>query len=259
MNRIKLLFEEKKKGICSIFVTAGYPHLESTVNTVLTLDQSGVDLIELGIPFSDPLADGETIQKTSELALKNGMSIELLLKQLKEIRKQSEIPIVLMGYFNPIYKYGLERFLNKAKEAGADGMIIPDLSIEDYERHYKPLFKKNDLPLTFLFTPKTPMDRLMRLVNETDTFLYYVSSASTTGKTIDISVQQEKNALEVFNLKIEVPILMGFGIHDAQTFDFACKYFQGGIVGSAFLRHLGEGKSIPAFVNQLKPQILKEV
>lgn len=259
MNRIKSLFERKEKGIFSIFLTAGYPQLNSTADAVIELDKSGVDLIELGIPFSDPLADGETIQKTSEVALKNGMSIDLLLTQLKEIRQHSQIPIVLMGYYNPIFRYGIERFLSQAKDAGADGIIIPDLTIEDYEREYKKYFQQAELPLSFLFTPKTPIDRLMRLVNQTETFLYYVSVASTTGKTTGINQQQEEDALKLFNRKIEVPILMGFGIHDAATFDFACKYFNGGIIGSAFLRHIGAERSISSFVESIKPEVLKEI
>lgn len=259
MNRIKKLFQEKPKGICSIFLTAGYPRLDSTVETVLELEAAGVDLIELGIPFSDPLADGTTIQHTSEVALQNGMTIALLLNQLESIREQSEIPIVLMGYFNPIYKYGIQQFLTDAKKAGADGIIIPDLNIDDYDRFYLSYFEDADLPLTFLFTPLTPIERIMSMVNRTKTFLYFVSSASTTGKSAGISEVQKSNALTVFNQKFEVPILMGFGIHDQSTFEFACEYFNGGIIGSAFLRHIGEGGKVSDFVKPITQGMSKTI
>ncbi|MEO9531391.1 MAG: tryptophan synthase subunit alpha [Crocinitomicaceae bacterium] len=251
MNRINQLFEEKPNNICSIFLTAGFPNLEDTVSTVLELEKNGTDLVEIGMPFSDPLADGETIQSSSLIALKNGMTIDLLFQQVVSIRTQSQIPIVLMGYFNPVYNYGLEKFLQKCELSGVDGLIIPDISIEEYELSFKEVFERYQVPLTFLTTPRTAPERLKKIIKHSTTFIYYVSSASTTGKTGAFSNEQIKQFEKMKNLSIDLPILMGFGIHDHTTFKIACEYFNGGIIGSAFIRALKEKVEIKEFMGRL--------
>ena len=248
MNRINQLFQDKPSNICSVFITAGYPELKSTVEKVLELEQSGADMIELGIPFSDPLADGETIQETSSVALENGMNLSILFDQVSEIRAQSEIPIVLMGYLNPILKFGLEDFLTECEKKGVDGLIIPDISLEEYELNYQEVMTTYNVPLTFLVTPKTSTDRLRRIVGHTKSFIYYVSSASTTGKTQGYSEEQVQAFKAYQALQIHQPTLMGFGIHDKETFDTACKFFNGGIIGSAYLRSIKSGVSSERFL-----------
>lgn len=243
MNRLNQLFERKSKGICNIFFTAGYPNLHDTVNIALDLERQGADILEIGMPFSDPLADGETIQKASMKALQNGMSIKLLLEQVREIRAQSQIPIVLMGYLNPLLKYGLETFLKDAQQAGVDGLILPDISLEEYALNYRELFDQYEVPLTFLATPKTTEVRLKRMEKLTKTFVYFVSSASTTGKSAGYSIEQIEAFKNFRKHKLQKPVLMGFGIHDKATFQMACEHFNGAIIGSAFIRSLAEGSS----------------
>lgn len=252
MNRINQLFQRKPKDVCSIFITAGFPNLNDTVHTVLELESNGVDMVEIGMPFSDPLADGETIQSSSLVALENGMTIDILFRQILAIREQSQIPIVLMGYFNPVFKYGLELFLKKCELSGVDGLIIPDISIEEYELNYKLIFDKYKVPMTFLVTPKTSTDRFEKIKNHSSTFIYYVSSASTTGKTGEFSKQQLFDFEKMKAKELQLPVLMGFGIHDSNTFRTACKYFSGGIIGSAFIRSMTSGDPISDFVYQIK-------
>lgn len=251
MNRINLLFEQKKSNVLSVFLTAGYPQLDSTVSKVLELEKSGVDMIELGIPFSDPLADGETIQQTSMAALNNGMNLNLLFEQVEIIRQQSEIPLVLMGYLNPVMKYGLEAFLTQCQQLEIDGLIIPDISLEEFELNFKQVFDQYEVPLTFLVTPKTSVERMMRIQSHTKTFIYYVSSASTTGKSTGYSKKQI-NAFKTYqDLALNTPTLMGFGIHNKETFDVACQYFNGGIIGSAYLRSLENEHNSLMFLRDL--------
>lgn len=250
MNRINELFVRKRSDICSIFVTAGYPQLNDTVSIVSDLESSGVDLIEIGMPFSDPLADGETIQYASELAIKNGMNINILFNQLVEIRMTSEIPIVLMGYANPIFKYGLGDFLARCEEVGVDGLIIPDISLEEYELNYQNVFDQYNVPLTFLFTPNTSLVRLEKIESLTKTFIYFISSSTTTGGARTFSEQQVNQFAEVQELGLTKPVLMGFGIHDKETFQLACEFFQGGIIGSAFIRSLERQAEIAVFIEE---------
>lgn len=258
MNRINYLFSQKPQNICSIFLTAGFPNLNDTVQIVLDLEKSGVDMVEIGMPFSDPLADGETIQASSIQALNNGMTIDLIFRQIVAIRTQSQIPIVLMGYFNPVFKFGIELFLTKCQMTGVDGLIIPDISVEEYELNYKEIFDKYDVPLTFLVTPKTSNDRLDKIKSYCSTFIYYVSSSSTTGATGDFSKEQIEEFKNMKTLEKKVPMLMGFGIHDSRTFRIACDYFNGGIIGSAFLRHLKTGNLARDFIRQIsEPSIMK--
>jgi len=252
MNRINQLFERKDRNIANVFLTAGYPNLDDTVETVLELEKNGIDMVEIGIPFSDPLADGETIQKSSIQALENGMTIAVLFEQIIEIRTVSSIPIVLMGYLNPIHKYGLNDFLLKCKGVGVDGLIIPDISLEEYEYSYRTVFEEHEVPLTFLITPKTSIERIRKIENLTQTFLYLVSTSSITGGASAFSEDQLKNFQRIVELQIDVPVLVGFGIHNADTFNTVNEYFNGAIIGSAFIRAQSSGVQIKDFVSKLE-------
>lgn len=241
----------KAKNNCSIFVTAGYPELNSAVKIVPELEKAGVDLVELGIPFSDPLADGETIQEASAIALKNGMTLDILFEQLKEIKKQTRIPIVLMGYFNPILRYGVAHFLARCAEFELDGLIIPDLSPEIVEAEHAAVFKKYGVPLIFLITPETPVERVRKIESFSKAFIYLVSSASTTGGKKGFSNEQVRGFQKIARLSLSVPVLIGFGIHDHQTFSTVCNHSQGAIIGSAFIRSLAKREPVSDFVKRI--------
>lgn len=250
-NRITELFKIKKKNILSVFFTAGYPALNDTANIIRLLEKSGADIIEIGIPFSDPLADGIIIQKSSELALKNGMSLNLLFEQLRDIRPDTTIPLVLMGYFNPIMQFGVEKFVFKCKQAGIDGVIIPDLPMEVYVNDYQNLFEKNEVSNIFLITPNTSPERIKSIDGISNGFIYLVSSSSTTGQTSNLD---EQSYSEINSLALKNPILIGFGISDRTSFTRVCKYSSGAIIGSAFVRQISEGKleeKIPAFISSI--------
>jgi len=240
MNRIKQLLENKKKDILSVYFTAGYPNLTDTEEIIIELEKAGVDLIEIGIPFSDPLADGPVIQKSSEKALGNGITLELIFEQLKNIRQKVKIPLIFMGYLNPVMQYGIERFCQKASEIGIDGTIIPDLPLDIYEKEHKKLFLQNGLSNILLITPQTAPERLKIIDKATDSFIYMVSSAATTGtKGIDDDV------LSVFTDKImqaglKSPRIIGFGISDKNSFKNACKYADGAIIGTAFIKAISK-------------------
>ncbi len=248
MNRLDKLFTAKKTNVLNIYCTAGYPKLNSTIEVITALQQHGADIIELGMPYSDPLADGEVIQQSSAIALKNGMTIEVLFQQLHNIRKSSPlgdggIPIILMGYMNPILQFGIEKFCATAKAVGIDGVILPDLPMYEFETMYKPLFDKNDLKFVFLVTPETSEERIRKIDSLCSGFLYAVSSSSTTGKNKAIEGQEEYfKKLQGMNLKN--PVLVGFGIKDKDTFDSACKYTNGAIIGSAYIKALENSTDI---------------
>lgn len=252
MNRIRQLFEKKNKEIFSVFVTAGFPKLNDTPKVVVELEKKGVDMVEIGMPFSDPLADGETIQETSKVALENGMNIDLLFEQIEAIRSLSQIPIVLMGYCNPVLRFGLEKFLTACQDKGVDGLIIPDIGLEAYEDNYLRTFEKFDVPFTFLFTPLTSPERIRRMASHTSTFLYFVSGSSTTGKEGNFASEQHEEFKRIQAMNIDVPVLMGFGIHNSTNFKTATAYFNGGIIGSAFLRSLGSGEPIEEFLMRMR-------
>ncbi|TXK51918.1 tryptophan synthase subunit alpha [Pontibacter qinzhouensis] len=255
-NRIKNLFAEKQQGLLSVYFTAGYPNLEDTVPIILELEKNGVDLIEVGMPFSDPLADGPTIQQSSEIALKNGMTIPRLFQQLQDIRKHTQIPLVLMGYLNPVMQYGVERFCQKAKEIGIDGVILPDLPLLDYVREYKSVFEENSLSKIFLVTPQTPEQRIREIDSHTNGFVYMVSSASTTGSTTGKAVANTDYFQRVSNMGLRNPGMIGFGIHNNETFAQACNHAKGAIIGSAFIKALGqEGEleqNISSFIQSIR-------
>lgn len=244
MSRIKELFARRDRNILSVYFTAGFPRLESTLEILAGLERNGVDMIELGMPFSDPLADGPMIQRSSEVALKNGMNFDILFQQTKEMRKTISIPVVLMGYLNPLLQYGVERFLKKAAENGFDAFIIPDLPIREYEREYKLLFEKYGLQNIFLVTPQTPEDRVKQIDRVSDAFIYLVSSASTTGAKEKFSDEQETYFSRIASYKLKNPLLTGFGISNSKTFIQACRNTNGAIIGSAFIKALEKEKNV---------------
>ncbi len=255
MNRIKQLFKEKK-DILSIYYTAGYPNIEDTVPILETLEASGADLVELGIPFSDPLADGPTIQHSGETALKNGMSLKVLFEQLKDVRKKVSIPIILMGYINTVHKYGIEEFAKKCNEVGVDGVILPDLPFQEYLDNYKDTFDENGVSNIFLITPQTPEERIKLIDEKTNGFIYMVSSASVTGAKKGLSDTQLAYFDRVNKLNLNNPALIGFGIGDHESYVETCKYADGAIIGSAFVKLIGEAKDlhgeIKTFIQSVK-------
>lgn len=237
MNRINRILQEDKK-LLSIYFTAGYPNLDDTTKIITELEKSGVDLIEIGLPFSDPLADGPTIQASSTQALKNGMTSELLFEQVATIRETINIPLIIMGYFNPIMQFGVEQFCQKCQEVGIDGLIIPDLPLEIYESDYKALFEKYDLKNIFLITPQTSDERILKIDNLSNSFIYMVSSSSVTGNQTGFNEIQEKYFERIAAMNIKNPQVIGFGISDKTTFQQATKHQKGAIIGSAFITFL---------------------
>lgn len=256
MNRIKEALQKEKK-LLSIYFTAGYPGIEDTVPIIESLEKSGVDMIEIGLPFSDPLADGPTIQASSTKALQNGMGTELLFEQLEGIRDKISIPLIIMGYFNPVLQYGVERFCERCRELGIDGLILPDLPLAEYEQYYKSSFQKNGLLNTFLITPQTSNDRIRQIDNASDGFIYMVSSASTTGAKSGFGSDQESYFKRISGMHLQNPQIVGFGISNAETFNSATKDAKGAIIGSAFIKMLERDgiNGIPAFVNGVRPSV----
>ncbi|NVK84218.1 MAG: tryptophan synthase subunit alpha [Cytophagia bacterium] len=256
MNRIEKLFQAKPNRVLNVYFTAGYPKLDDTVSILKALEASGADLIEIGIPFSDPVADGPTIQASNDVALKNGMTLKLLMEQLKDIRSQVSVPIVLMGYINPIVQYGIERFCEDCAERGIDGLILPDLPMFVYMEVFKPMFEKSGLLNIFLITPQTSETRIREIDNNSSGFIYMVSSASTTGAKTGISEEQEAYFKRVNSMGLKNPRLIGFGISNKETFDKACENANGAIIGSAFIKVLAqEGdmqSNIKTFIDQVK-------
>jgi len=238
MNRIKALFENKKQEVLNVYFTAGFPELNDTATIIKELDQSGVDLIELGMPYSDPLADGETIQRSSSRALKNGLQLDLLFEQVTDVRKETEVPIMLMGYYNQIIQYGQDKFFQQCQSAGIDGLIIPDIPMDYYEQHVEKALKDHGLTMTFLVTPETSDDRIKQADKLSSAFLYVVAQSSITGGTSDISEAQQAYFEKLSTLDLEAPRLIGFGIHNRETFAKAAKKANGAIIGSAFIRML---------------------
>ncbi len=254
-NRINKLFETKKENIFSVYFTAGFPNLNDTVQIIQELEKNGVDLIEIGIPFSDPTADGPTIQHSSEVALKNGMSLKLLFKQLENIRETIKIPLILMGYFNPVLQYGVEKFCNKCNEIGIDGAILPDLPLDEFEEHYKKQFEQNNLHNILLITPQTSEKRIHQIDDASEGFIYMVSSSSTTGAGKKVEDFHQDYFERIKQMQLKNPRLIGFGISDHDTFANACKFASGAIIGSAFVKSFDNdlpiAKSISSFVNQI--------
>lgn len=255
-NRITELFKKKKENILNIYFTAGYPQLEDTRAILRTLQDEGVDMVELGMPYSDPLADGPIIQASSEKALKNGMTIKKLFEQLKGMREEISIPVVLMGYLNPVLQYGIEKFIEEAASLGIDGLIIPDLPYFEYTKFYKPLFEKHQVSTIFLITPQTSDKRIEEIDRATEGFVYIVSTNSTTGNT-QKSIDSTQSYLQrVKSMSLKNPTLIGFNIKDQSSFKNACQYANGAIIGSAFVKTIAEAEnleqSIAGFVSSIK-------
>lgn len=256
MNRIEELFNTKKKDILSIYFTAGFPKRDDTATLLHILQQEGADIIEIGIPFSDPMADGPVIQHSNDVALSNGMSIPLLFEQLKDIRKRIRVPLILMGYLNPILQYGIEPFLKKAAETGIDGIILPDLPLDDYLEQYKDVFEVYGIKNIFLVTPQTSDERIRKIDSHSTSFIYLVSSYSITGSKNEFSPYQLEYFERIRNMKLKNPGLIGFGISSHQTFTTACNYNSGAIIGSAFIRMIENSKhyenDISQFIHAIK-------
>jgi tryptophan synthase alpha chain len=253
MNRINQKLQEDKK-LLSIYFTAGYPNINDTVSIIEDLEKNGVDMIEIGLPFSDPLADGPTIQKSSTQALRNGMTTEKLFQQLKDIRKTVKIPLIIMGYFNPILQYGVEEFCKKCEEIGIDGLIIPDLPVDIYSEKYQAIFEKHKLVNVFLITPQTSEDRIRFIDSISNGFIYMVSSASVTGSTSGFGQDTKAYFKRINDLKLKNPQVVGFGINDNQSFKIATEYSNGAIIGSAFIKHLNKNGigNISEFVKTIR-------
>ncbi len=235
MLRIHKKLQEDKK-LLSIYFTAGYPNLEDTVPILQALEANGVDMVEIGLPFSDPLADGPIIQASSTRALKNGMTTQKLFEQLKGVREKVRIPLIIMGYFNPILQYGVEKFCRKCQEIGIDGLIIPDLPLAEYQEHYQAIFEKHELANVFLITPQTSEERIRELDNASSGFLYMVSSASVTGSKQGFGDVQSSYFERIAAMKLKNPQIVGFGISNQKTFHVATKHAKGAIIGSAFIK-----------------------
>jgi len=256
MNRIDQLFQNKKQNILSIYFTAGYPNLNDTEQIIVELEKAGTHLIEIGMPFSDPIADGPVIQESSELALKNGMTIKVLFDQIKNIRKKVKIPLILMGYINPVMQYGIEKFCKDASEIGIDGFIIPDLPYEIYIDEYQTFFNRYNIYNIPLIPPQTNDERIKKIDNSSTGFIYLVSSASITGAKSAEGEVLEKFVNRIKKLELKNPQLIGFGINDKATFQKVCQYANGGIIGTAFIKCLGKSgelsEKIKHFINSLR-------
>jgi tryptophan synthase alpha chain len=256
MNRIGKLFGQKQKNIINVYCTAGYPELNSTVKVMKALQDNGADMIELGMPYSDPLADGPVIQASSARAIQNGMTVSRLFEQLKDFRKSIHIPVILMGYMNPVLQYGFEKFCEDAVTAGVDGLILPDLPIYEFEAEYGEIIKKNGLDFIFLVTPETSEKRIKKIDELTSGFIYVVSSSSTTGKNKDMH-DQEPYFKRLNKMKLKNPLLVGFGIRDRETFQTACLNANGGIIGTAYIQALEKEGDIDAVTSGFLKSIIE--
>ena len=256
MNRIETLFQEKQQNILSVYCTAGYPLLESTVPVMQSLQQNGADMIELGMPYSDPLADGPVIQQSSMLALQNGMTINKMFEQLRGFRHNVYLPVLLMGYMNPVLQYGFEQFCKDAADVAIDGLIIPDLPMYEFENEYGAYTQRFGLSFVFMITPETSEERIRKIDELTSGFIYAVSSSSTTGKNNDLSSQQSYFE-RLKNMKLRNPILVGFGIRDKQTFTTACTHLNGAIIGTAYINAIRESVDIESQTKAFLTSILQ--
>lgn len=243
MNKLDILFAGKKKNILNVYCTAGFPHLHSTTEVMLALQQNGADIIELGIPYSDPVADGPVIQQSNMQALENGMTIELLFSQLDAIKEQLTVPVILMGYINPVLQYGIERFCAMAAGCGISGVILPDLPMYEYEKKYRATFEKHGLHVIFLISPLTAKDRIKKADELSNGFIYAVSSSSTTG-AVNAAEDKISYFKKIQNMKLRNPVLIGFGIRDKAGFEEASSFASGAIIGSAFIQHISSREDI---------------
>ncbi|MFL2584270.1 MAG: tryptophan synthase subunit alpha [Flavobacteriaceae bacterium] len=253
MSRIQASLAQNKK-LLSIYFTAGFPAIDDTVSILEQLQEAGVDMIELGLPFSDPLADGPTIQESSTKALHNGMTTDKLFDQLQGIRKTIDVPLIVMGYFNPMMQFGVERFCKRCQEVGIDGLIIPDLPVDVYHEKYQKLFQQYGLLNMFLITPQTPDDRIDYIDKVSEGFIYMVSSAATTGAQGSFGNEQEQYFKRIGAMNLKSKLLVGFGISNRETYDAAVAHSQGAIIGSAFIKHLEKNgsNSVKKFIEQIR-------
>ncbi len=253
MNRIDKKLREEGK-LLSIYFTAGFPNLNDTADIIIKLQESGVDMIEIGLPFSDPLADGPTIQDSSMNAINNGMNTDILFNQLKDIRDKVSIPLIIMGYFNPILQYGVEKFCKKCNEIGIDGLIIPDLPIDYYLENYKSIFEQNKLYNMFLIAPQTSDERIRKIDSISKGFIYMVSSSSITGSKNSFSSEQINYFERIEKMNLHTPRIIGFGVGNKETFNATVNYSKGAIIGSAFIKNLHENgiDSIDSFIKSIR-------
>ena len=238
MKNLESILEEKE-NLLSIYFTCGYPKLDDTTQVISELEKSGVDFIEVGLPYSDPLADGPTIQDSSQKALANGVNLDIVFDQLMSIKDSNKTPLVLMGYLNQMLKYGEDKFCQKVIDCGINTVILPDLPMVEFENHYKDLFDKYGITNVFLITPHTSEERIHKIDNYTKSFIYVVASASITGAKGEISNNQIAYFERIKNMNLKSKLIVGFGISDKQTFNTACNYANGAIIGSAFIKNLG--------------------
>lgn len=251
-NKIDELFERKEKNILSIYTTAGFPQLNDTTDIIRSLESNGVDLIEIGIPYSDPLADGPVIQDANQIAIENGMNLKLLFEQLDSIKNEIQTPIILMGYLNVIMQFGVEQFYYKCQEVNVSGVIIPDLPLDEYERFHKPFASSKGIKNIFLITPKTSIERIKLIDNLSDPFIYVVSSNSITGNDLSGFDQLEVFYDQLRSLQLKNKTLIGFGINNANKFNKACKLANGAIIGSAFIQSIKNKTTIPDFIHSIR-------
>ena len=258
MNQLEKQFKIKKENLLNIYCTAGYPQLDSTTEVMLALEQHGADMVEIGMPYADPIADGPVIQESNMVALDNGMNLPLLFKQLESVKDRMTIPVILMGYLNPVLQYGIEQFCADASHAGVSGIILPDLPMNQFEKQYRKLFKKNRLSFIFLITPETSEQRI-RMADKLSTgFLYAVSASATTGNAVDIT-SQKRYFQKLKKLQLQNPVMIGFGINNQERFQNACSYAAGAIIGSAYIKMLGTqvpvGDGTKAFISIIKGKL----
>jgi len=256
MNRLQQLFQQKQQNILSVYFTAGYPKLNDTTTILSELQKQGADLVEIGIPFSDPMADGIVIQQSSQTALNNGMSLHVLFDQLKDIRNNINIPLIMMGYLNPIMQYGFEAFCKKCQEVGIDGLIVPDLPFNEYVTEFKPIADKYGVSVVMLITPQTEEARIRLIDKHTDSFIYMVSSASTTGTQNNFNEDKQAYFRRIHAMKLRNPLLIGFGISNAETLQAAYANANGGIIGSQFIKELQQSPDhIDIATNNLRKKL----
>ncbi len=242
-NKLTQLFQQKNKNLLNVYCTAGFPKKESTTEVILALQENGVDMIEIGMPYSDPIADGPVIQQSNMVAIENGMTIQLLFEQLNSVKNSITVPLIMMGYLNPVLQYGLEKFCENAAAVGISGIILPDLPMYEFEEVYAPIFKRNNLSFIFLITPQTSNERIKKADKLSSGFLYAVSSSSTTGTAV--ADEEKIDYFERINkMKLANPIMIGFGINSRESFSTACKYASGAIIGSAYIKALSTSDDI---------------
>jgi tryptophan synthase alpha chain len=255
MTRLKKLFDAKSSKVLNVYCTAGYPTLDSALPIIAALEKNGADLVEIGMPYSDPLADGPVIQESGAKAIENGMSIEVLLDQLKSLRTTSNIPVVLMGYMNPVLQYGFDKFCMAAAAVGVDGLILPDMPAYEFETKYGAILKKHQLDFIFLVTPETPTERIQYLDSLSSGFLYAVSASATTGAALNFDAV-DAYLQKLKELQLNNPILVGFGVKDAASFELASRHTAGAIIGSAYIKALEKSTDVSATTAQFLSSIM---